>query len=321
MSSPDQSISDMHWQYDLLGSIEVGIVVVNRDFTVEMWNQFMENHSGLLPSQVVGKELFSMFKEIDKAWLLRKADPVFNLKSPAFLIWEQRSYLFKFTTNRPITSASDSMYQNVTIFPLASLSGEVEKICIMVYDVTDQALGQLNIERLNDELEAVSRTDGLTQLYNRRYWQEQFEREYKRTLRSDDLSTVIMLDIDHFKAVNDTYGHQAGDAVIQSLADVVRLTIRETDYAGRYGGEEFAILLPDTSVKSALMVAERLRKTAEKSTVTHEGREISYTISIGAAQFSANHPTALAWLERADQALYAAKEGGRNQVQLYLPEG
>lgn len=290
MSSYDQSISDMHWQYDLLGSIEVGIVVVNRDFTVEMWNQFMENHSGLLPSQVVGKELFSVFQEIDKAWLKRKADPVFNLKSPAFLIWEQRPYLFNFTTNRPITSASDSMYQNVTIFPLASLSGQVEKICIMVYDVTDQALGQLNIERLNDELEAVSRTDGLTQLYNRRYWQEQFEREYKRTLRSDDLSTVVMLDIDHFKAVNDTYGHQAGDAVIQSLADVVRLTIRETDSAGRYGGEEFAILLPDTSVKSAMQVAERLRRTAEKTTVTHEGRDINYTIVLVQHNLAPNTP-------------------------------
>lgn len=319
MSQIDQSITDMHWQYDLLGSIEVGIVVVDRNFTVEMWNQFMENHSGLLPSQVVGQSLFSVFPSIEQKWLERKADPVFNLKTPAFLIWEQRPYLFKFTTNRPITSASDSMYQNVTIFPLASLTGEVEKICIMVYDVTDQALGQLNIERLNDELEEVSRTDGLTRLFNRRYWQEQFEREYKRTLRSDDLSTVIMIDIDHFKSVNDTYGHQAGDAVIQSLADVVRGTIRETDYAGRYGGEEFAILLPDTSVNNALSVAERLRKRAEKTTVTHDEQEITYTISIGAAEFSASYPTALAWLESADQALYASKQNGRNQVQLFKP--
>ena len=317
MSKIDQSISDLHWQYDLLGSIEVGIVVVNRDFVVEMWNQFMENHSGFLPSQVVGKDLFSLFPELDKGWLQSKAAPVFDLKTPAFLIWEQRPYLFKFSTNRPITSASDSMYQNVTIFPLASLGNQVEKICIMVYDVTDQALGQLNIERLNNELESVSRTDGLTQLFNRRYWQEQFEREYKRSLRSDEVSTVIMLDIDHFKAVNDTYGHQAGDAVIQSLADVVRETIRETDYAGRYGGEEFAILLPDTSVANVMGVAERLRASAESKSVTHDGNSISYTISIGAAEFDTKYSTALAWLEKADQALYAAKQGGRNQVQLH----
>ena len=109
--SSQKTIADIHWQYDLLGSIEVGIVVINRDFTIEMWNQFMENHSGLLPSGVVGKTLFDLFPDIDKPWLLRKAKPVFDLRTPAFLIWEQRPYLFKFTTNRPITSSSDFMYQ------------------------------------------------------------------------------------------------------------------------------------------------------------------------------------------------------------------
>ena len=316
MTETAKELADLHWQYDLLGSIEVGIVVVNRDFTIEMWNQFMENHSGKLPSDVVGKSLFSLFPEVDSEWLKRKAQPVFDLNTPAFLIWEQRSFLFKFTTNRPITSASDFMYQNVTMFPLSTLGDGIEKICIMVYDVTDQALGKLNIERLNDELEEVSRIDGLTRLFNRRFWQEQFEREYKRALRSEEVSTVIMLDIDHFKKVNDTYGHQAGDKVIQSLAQVISDTIRETDNAGRYGGEEFAILLPDTSVESAHTVAERLREAAEKQIVTHEDDHIRYTVSIGAAQFSAHFETALVWLEHADQALYAAKEGGRNQVVL-----
>ncbi|WP_100643752.1 diguanylate cyclase [Alteromonas facilis] len=317
MSQTANEVAELHWQYDLMGSIEVGIVVINRDFKVEMWNQFMENHSGKLPSAVVGNNLFSLFPEIDKAWLERKAQPAFDLKTPAFLIWEQRPYLFKFSTNRPITSASDYMYQNITIFPLASLNEKVEKVCIMVYDVTDQALAKLNIERLNSELEAVSRIDGLTRLYNRRFWQEQFEREYKRSLRSEEPATVIMLDIDHFKRVNDTYGHQAGDKVIQSLADVIKTLIRETDYAGRYGGEEFAILLPDTPVVQANYVAERLRKASEKVVVEHDGQRITFTISVGAAEFHSSYTTALAWLEDADQALYAAKESGRNQVKIY----
>ncbi|MDM7861682.1 diguanylate cyclase [Alteromonas sp. ASW11-36] len=312
--SSQKALAEMHWQYDLLGSIEVGIVVINRDFTVEMWNQFMENHSGKLPSSVVGKSLFDVFPEVDKTWLLRKAQPVFDLRTPAFLIWEQRPYLFKFTTNRPITSSSDFMYQNVTIFPLATLGDKIEKICIMVYDVTDQALGQINIERLNGELEEMSRIDGLTRLFNRRYWQETFEREFKRAKRYDETCTVLMLDIDHFKKVNDTYGHQAGDKVIQALADVIRDTIRETDSAGRYGGEEFAILLPDTDAASVGYVAERLRKAAEKKQVKHEDHKIDFTISVGAAQYHERHQTALAWLEHADQALYQAKENGRNQA-------
>ncbi|MBT0585371.1 sensor domain-containing diguanylate cyclase [Alteromonas oceanisediminis] len=320
MSKPMSDVADMHWQYDLLGSIEVGIVVVNRDYKVEMWNQFMENHSGLLPSKVVGKNLFDVFPKVDKGWLQRKAKPVFDLKTPAFLIWEQRPFLFEFSTNRPITSASSFMYQNVTLFPLASLSETVEKVCIVVYDVTDQALGQMNIERLNSELENMSRIDGLTQLFNRRYWQEQFEREYKRALRTDEQATVLMLDIDHFKRVNDTYGHQAGDKVIQALAGIVKSSVRETDYAGRYGGEEFAILLPNTSVTSAVSVAERIRETAEHTEVTHEDDHIRFTVSVGAAEFSADYATALAWLEDADQSLYAAKNGGRNQVRIHQPE-
>lgn len=317
MSDTTQVLADMHWQYDLLGTIEVGIVVINRDFQVEMWNQFMENHSGKLPSGVVGKNLFDVFPEIDKAWLSRKAQPVFDLKTPAFLIWEQRPYLFRFTTNRPITSGSDHMYQNVTIFPLATLGEQVEKVCIMVYDVTDQALAKLNIEHLNQELEAVSRIDGLTKLFNRRFWQEQFEREYKRSLRRDEPSTVIMLDIDHFKKVNDTYGHQAGDKVIQALAAVVGSFTRETDYAGRYGGEEFVILLTEASLEHARYVAERLRKKAESTVVRHEEHTINFTVSIGAAEFSAHYDTALAWLEDADQALYAAKQNGRNRVKVH----
>ncbi|WP_100656229.1 GGDEF domain-containing protein [Alteromonas flava] len=320
MSHSAKEVAELHWQYDLLGSIEVGIVVINRDFKVEMWNQFMENHSGKLPSTVVGKNLFSVFPEIDKAWLERKAQPVFDLQTPAFLIWEQRPFLFKFSTNRPITSASDHMYQNITIFPLASLGESIEKVCIMVYDVTDQALGKLNIERLNSELEEMSRVDGLTRLFNRRFWQEQFEREFKRSLRTEEAATVIMLDIDHFKRVNDTYGHQAGDKVIQSLAEVIKKSIRETDYAGRYGGEEFAILLPDTPISHANYVAERLRKAAEKVQVKHDDTTITYTISVGAAEFNPGYATALAWLEDADQALYAAKEGGRNQVQIFTKQ-
>jgi diguanylate cyclase (GGDEF)-like protein len=309
-------LAELYWQQDLLGSIEVGIVVIEKDFSVAVWNQFMENHSGILPSQICGQNLFELFPEIDKAWFTRKCDPVFNMNSPAFIIWEQRSYVFKFGTSRPITSTSDFMYQNVTIFPLASTTGKTERICVLVYDVTDQAIAKQHIEGLNQKLQEVSRLDGLTGLFNRRYWQERFEHEYKMAVRKGSDVCVIMLDIDHFKHVNDNYGHHAGDLVIQRLAKSIKLTTRATDICGRYGGEEFAIILPDTTEKTAKIMAERLRKLIALDAVQYEDIAIKYTISAGIAQFSREYREPMLWLEDADKALYEAKEAGRNRVVL-----
>lgn len=310
------SLAQLHWQHDLLSSIEVGIVVLDRDFRVEVWNQFMENHSSILPSKVCGTELFSHFPEIDQQWLRAKAEPVFDLKTPVFLIWEQRPYLFRFGSNRPITSESESMFQNVTMFPLTSLDGKVERLCMLVYDVTDQALGKRRVDSLNEELKVMSRVDGLTGLYNRRYWQERFEYTFKLARRRGKPITAMMLDIDHFKKVNDTYGHQAGDSVIRSLADVIRDCVRETDLAGRYGGEEFAVILTDTDVENAKKVAERIRKGAQAMVVEHDGAEINYTVSLGLAEYCPDCPSSMAWLELADQALYDAKQSGRNQFKI-----
>lgn len=298
---------------ELVDSIEVGIVILNRNFEVEVWNKFMENHSSILPRDIVGQPIFSRFPEIDEPWLRLKSEPVFNLKSPVFIIWEQRQYLFKFGCNRPITCDANYMYQNVTMFPLIAKDGSVERFCVLVYDVTDQALGKRGMERLNEELKIASRVDGLTGLYNRRYWQERFEQTYKLAKRQEKSSTAIMLDIDHFKKINDTYGHQAGDKVIQMLAALIKKCIRETDLAGRYGGEEFALILTDSAAEDALVVAERIRRFAERLTVEHEGESITFTVSLGLSQFNNDGISSMAWLEQADQALYKAKETGRNR--------
>lgn len=314
MSDLTSDIAEMHWQHDLLGSIEVGLAVLDRNYNVLVWNQFMENHSGILPNTIREKCLFDYFPEIDKDWFIQKSDPVFDLQSPAFIIWEQRPYLFKFESSRPITSASEHMFQNVTLFPLASLSDKVEQICIVVYDVTDEALNKRGMQALNKQLQQMSRVDGLTGLFNRRYWEERFNEEHKRMSRNSSDGTVIMLDIDHFKAVNDNYGHPAGDHVIKMLAKIIKKSVRETDVCGRYGGEEFAILLPETDAKSAKIVAERIRGVTEKYTCVHEGTEINFTVSLGLAEFHQTYKSHMAWLEQADQALYMSKEGGRNRV-------
>lgn len=310
----DSSLAEMHWKHDLLGSIEVGIVVLDKDFNVQVWNQFMENHSSIVPGMIQNKNLFEFFPEIDEDWFIRKAAPAFSLKSPVFIIWEQRPYLFHFNCNRPITSAADYMYQNITIFPLASLTGKVEQLCLVIYDVTDEAVSRLGMQSLNSQLEKISRIDGLTGLYNRRFWEEQFVMEYKRDKRSESPSALLMLDIDNFKRVNDTYGHPAGDEVIKTLANIIKKATRETDVSGRYGGEEFAVILPDTPVANVEFVAERIRRLVEKSVVVYDESNISFTVSIGIAGFKHTYKDSTQWLDMADKSLYQAKALGKNRV-------
>ncbi|MEW9798441.1 sensor domain-containing diguanylate cyclase [Alteromonas sp. CYL-A6] len=300
------------WMQSLFSDIEVGIVVLDRAMRVEVWNRFMENHSSLSSDAVCGKSLFSQFPEIDEKWLRAKAEPVFDLNTPVFLIWEQRQYLFRFDATRPVTSSARYMYQNVTMLPLPSADGQADRLCMLVYDVTDQALGKTRVEQLNKELKVMSRVDGLTGLYNRRYWQERFDYAFKLARRQGKPITAMMLDIDHFKKVNDTYGHQAGDKVIKTLADVIRQGVRETDLAGRYGGEEFAVVLSDTDADNATTVAERIRSLSESQVVEHEGEVIRFTVSLGLAQLTPALSSPMQWLELADQALYDAKQSGRN---------
>lgn len=314
MPKSNKVLESTQWLTGILSSLEMGIVIVDKNFTVEVWNQFMENHSQIDASEIIDKELFDCFPDIQQNWFTRKCTPVFALATPVFMIWEQRHYLFKFDTSRPVTSNADYMYQNITIMPLLDDKGEVEKLCILIYDVTDQAINKLRAEGLNSQLKTISRVDGLTGLFNRRYWQERFEREFKLSARNKSCISLVMLDIDHFKAVNDTCGHQAGDEVIRNIASIIRKATRETDIAGRYGGEEFVILLPDTPCENAITVAERVRKAVMGALVKYEQHEIKYTCSLGVADLQNTYSTPELWMEAADKALYAAKEGGRNKV-------
>ena len=321
MSLETEQLNELHWLMEMLHTIDVGLVVLDRDYNIQIWNGFMENHSGLLPREVKNKELFSLFDEIPREWFTRKAESVFLLKNKAFTIWEQRPYLFKFENYRPITGTADYMYQNTTFIPLISATGEVSHLCLIVYDVTDTAVHKTELERANNELAILSQTDGLTKLFNRTHWEKCLLAEYKRWTRSKNPSCLVMLDIDHFKNVNDTYGHMAGDDVIKHLSGLIKSLGRETDVAGRYGGEEFAILLSDTSLANAQIFAERLRKEVEESLVTHNDIEIKYTISLGVSQINPGISTHEAWIECADAALYQSKEGGRNKVTLFPVQG
>ena len=317
MSLETSQLNELHWLMEMLHNIDVGLVVLDKEYKIQIFNGFMENHSGLLPREAKGKLLFELFDEIPQDWFERKAESVFLLKNKAFTIWEQRPYLFKFNSYRPVTGSSDFMYQNTTFIPLMSSTGEVSHLCLLVYDVTDNAVNKMSLEKANEELAILSQTDGLTQLFNREHWENCLQAEYKRWTRSQHSSSLVMLDIDHFKKVNDTYGHVVGDEVIRNLSSVIREHARETDVSGRYGGEEFVILLADTPLKNAYVFAERLRREVEISITKFNDIDLKYTISIGLAEIEPSIKSYEAWIECADAALYKAKESGRNKISMH----
>lgn len=177
------------------------------------------------------------------------------------------------------------------------------------------ARAQINQQQAEKKLEKMAVTDGLTSLYNRAYFNDKLEDELQRSLRYKTPLCLLMLDIDYFKPINDTYGHQAGDACLVALATLLKRFSRKVDTCARYGGEEFIIVLPQTPFENAREFAERLRQEVEKLKVQYEDQTIQYTLSIGVSSLSlADGTTAEALLKAADSALYEAKESGRNRV-------
>jgi diguanylate cyclase (GGDEF)-like protein len=168
---------------------------------------------------------------------------------------------------------------------------------------------------LNLELEQISITDGLTSVFNRRFFMERIRQEVKRVNRYGSSVSVLMIDIDHFKKINDTYGHQAGDAVLANLAATIKRRLRETDVLARYGGEEFVLIATPMELPGALILAERIRALVESTPLEHNGRRISVTVSIGISTWTPSLKEDFEELVRlADGALYRAKEEGRNRV-------
>jgi len=181
----------------------------------------------------------------------------------------------------------------------------------------------LRIKRLQDELELKNRelerlaiSDGLTGLFNHRHIHALLAEEFERSARTNDMMSVAMLDLDRFKSVNDTYGHPAGDRVLTELSDILRETARDIDKLGRYGGEEFMVLLPETGIEDAAVFVERVRREVSRRAFD-VGRDEPLHMTISAGVASCPHPTIDSveiMVGLADEALYAAKKGGRDRV-------
>lgn len=242
------------------------------------------------------------------------------------------------TVNQITTDYKISEDKKTGYFPLIS---ENNTIGCLVTKSTDEELSKQELYYIQQLTKQTATTitranvyadilkhatlDALTGFYNRRQLDERIKQETASAKRKKTPLCAIMIDIDYFKKVNDTYGHAAGDLILKTVAKIMRSQLREYDIAGRYGGEEFVILLPQTNIEEALTVAERLRKSVEKKVIDIEKvntknktKTISVTISLGVYSFNlTDKPEIL--IMNADKALYQAKESGRNRVVEFMP--
>jgi two-component system cell cycle response regulator len=213
---------------------------------------------------------------------------------------------------------------------LKGLELGVNDYIIMPVDYNEMAARvktQIRRKKYQDALKSnyqqtISRaiTDGLTGLYNRHYLNAHLDNLVRQSLNNNKPLSIVIMDMDHFKQVNDTYGHDVGDQVLKQLSDIIIKSIRSADLAARFGGEEFVVLMPETDTQQASDAAERIRKTIENTPfkVTHEVGELKKTVSIGVAFLNEMGDTGAALLKRADEALYRAKNSGRNKVMSIL---
>jgi diguanylate cyclase (GGDEF)-like protein len=191
----------------------------------------------------------------------------------------------------------------------AELWAELEETYRSVTELTDE------LEAKKEELERLTRVDDLTGLYNRRYFMERLERETKRSARYGSDLGFLIVDIDHFKRVNDTYGHLVGDRVLREVAAVISELARVTDLAGRFGGEEFCVALAETDLRGTRAFGERVREAvAARWFWGVDVPRLRVTCSVGVTRFRPLEDSATELIRRADEALYEAKRGGRNRV-------
>ena len=198
--------------------------------------------------------------------------------------------------------------------PVKLITAMCDYFCDVSNTMTTPTMIELN---LLEETRKSSRSDGLTGLFNRRFFDEALEGEMKRAQRYEGSFSLIFFDLDNFKKLNDTYGHQAGDMTLKKTAEIMLTEKRTEDLACRYGGEELVLILPETTKVNALVIAERIRQKVEELELVFEGKQFSVTSSGGVASYPADAKDVKTLLNMADVALYQAKENGKNRIVLH----
>ncbi|MCB2228751.1 MAG: diguanylate cyclase [Desulfarculaceae bacterium] len=275
------------------------IAMIDSQDKVQFWNRAAESLFGYSREEVMGQELHHLVSTPEVRAMAHKGMELFAQSGQGAVLSGLREVMArrKDGTSFPAEIAVSAFQMHGQWFAGGS-----------VRDISNRK----NYER---ELKRLANTDALTGVFSRRRFLELSGQEIARSRRYGGPLSLLMLDLDHFKAVNDTHGHEVGDLVLQSFVKACQAVLREVDIFGRVGGEEFMVTLPETSAEGALKAGERLRASVEETVVRAGGKEIRFTVSIGAAVWREGLDLETL-MGRADEALYRAKEGGRNRVAL-----
>lgn len=294
-----------------------GLILINQDMTIAFWNSWMEKHSRIPRDRALGKKVSDIFPELESKGFFWKVQNVLQLGIFAFFSQPLHHYIFPLPSEKYLDTNYEHMQQNVCLAPIHDANGHITQVLISVVDDTDAANYRDRLEKTMQALEETNRIDHLTQVYNRRYLMECLNEEISFHERSGKEFSLVILDIDFFKTINDTHGHLCGDHVLVNLANLLQKLLRPYDKISRYGGEEFCLLLPQTNLESGLVIAERIRAhvAANQFFCPHQQAGFTITISLGVAcTESFDRPTIDLMLQKADEALYMAKDAGRNTV-------
>ena len=274
---------------------DYAIYTITMDGLIEEWNQSVQRYAGWLAADVEGRSMSLLHPPDDPDrpridLLLAEAQRIGSTEIEGWVLKRDGSRLW---ANSVVTALPDE-------------SGTIRGFVVVSRDMTER-------KGLEDEMKLLATVDSLTGAYNRRKGNELLIVEANRQTRNGRPFAVLMLDIDHFKAINDGFGHTAGDSVLCAFVRICKNTLRSIDVVVRWGGEEFLLVLPGTDEAEAMSTAERVRTAASAmEIISPDGPPIRFTISIGVAVSAGDSPSDL--LSRSDSALYAAKTGGRNRV-------
>jgi len=307
-----------HFLQHILDAATTRIWHFDKEVRVVSLNKAAQENLEYPLEEYIGKTTFDYFHNMDDARFYHELDmQVINSGRPDL-------------GRLDVYEAPDgnTYYKKVDRIPYYDEDGDIAGITVYSYDISEQkwAENDLREQRLilekeiqrriaaEEELRRLATTDPLTGIYNRRHFFELANKELIRTKRTKKPFSIILYDIDHFKRINDTFGHLAGDKVLKNLSTACQKNLREMDVLARYGGEEFIILLPELGIPNSTVVAEKIRKIIAGQALSFENRSISVTASLGVATHSVETEPLDKLLARVDKALYEAKEMGRNQV-------
>jgi len=302
----------------LMDHLSVGTIVIDHELKIIFWNRWMAEHSLLDKEEVLNRKMQEIFPEIQKKGFIKKAREVFDKGLPIFFNNKVHRHMFPFHSGRSyIEKQLAPMEQTVILSALKNETGKTTQVLITIFDISDWIIYQNDLLKSKAELEKLSRTDDLTQVPNRRNILDKLFEELQTHRRKKRPISMAIMDIDHFKKFNDNHGHQCGDMVLHEMAQFITGLLRDYDILGRYGGEEFLLILPETTGIQAFKICDRIRTSVEEQAHTYGGKELHITVSIGIASKDADESISLdAMFKEADRCLYIAKETGRNRTEM-----